>query len=60
MLLEAKERKIKEMQTVRSKEIAEVHQFKKDIEQEHKMKHDKKKKQKEDALKIIQMNEEEK
>lgn len=60
MLLEAKERKIKEIQTIRNKELLEVEQLKKDIEKEHRMKAEKKRKQKEDALKIIELNEQEK
>lgn len=60
MLLEAKERKIMEIQTIRNKELLEVEQLKKDIEKEHRMKAEKKQKQKEDALKIIELNEQEK
>lgn len=53
MLLEAKERKIKEIQAVRQKEIHEVEELKKEIQKEQKMKLEKKKKEKSDALKII-------
>jgi len=38
MLLEAKERKMREIKAVRNKEIAEVRDLKQEIEKEHKMK----------------------
>ena len=60
MLQEAKSKKIREVKTVREKEIQEVQILLNDIEKEQKMKVDKRIREKIEAMKIIKMNEEEK
>ena len=57
MLVEAKDRRIKEIQSERNKEIDEVQKLRRELDKEKHDKLVKKKKEKEDAWKIIKENE---